>query len=208
MSKFNSLLSGLFKDAMDNITSTVKDKIEDVMEDTFQPDDDESITINVSEAVTIESLYHRLGEMHGPMTGEEFVERMRSAGFDAKLYEVPEDMRKQIPIEVQERMKLYSANKGNPLFSVSLKVYKEEADAAQQIVDFGKNIKNSGSSVFLAEEEDRFVIHSTLVTPKATYISHGLYSRVGNTLLEVRMPEDITDACVADIVKALQGTGY
>ncbi|MBQ7781382.1 MAG: hypothetical protein IJ405_05085 [Lachnospiraceae bacterium] len=208
MSAFNNLFSGLIKDAMDSITSTVKDKIEDVMEDTFHPDDEENITINVTEAATIESLYHRLGEMRSPMTGEEFVERMRSAGFDANLYELPEDMRKQIPVEVQEKFKLYSATKGNPLFSVSFKVYKEEADAAQQIVDFGKNIRNSGTSVFLAEEEDRFVIHSTLVTPKDTYKSHGLYSRVGNTLLEVRMLHDHTDACVQDIVKALQGTGY
>ncbi|MBQ7774701.1 MAG: hypothetical protein IJ379_07845 [Lachnospiraceae bacterium] len=208
MSAFNNFLSGLLKDTMDDIASTVKDKIADVIEDTFHPEDDEHVTINSTEEVTIQSLYHRLGEMHGPMTGEEFVERMRSAGFDAKLFELPEDMRKGMPVEAQERVKLYSATKDSPLLYISFMVYKENADAAKQIVDFNKNLKNSQGVAFLVEEEDRFFLHSTIVTAKDTYKSYDLYSRIGNTLLQLRLPEDKADAYATDIVNALQGTGY
>ncbi len=206
MSAFHNLLSGFLKDAVDNIASTVKDKMEDVL----HPDDEENVTVTMAEEITIQNLYQRLGEVTGPMTGEEFVERMRSAGFEAALYELPEDMRKRMPAEVLEQRKQYSAKKENysPLFYAGFWVYKDEEEAPRTIVMFRDNLKKSGNQVFLVEEEDRFLVHSTIVTPNDTFKSYNLYSRIANTLLQLIIPEENADTYAADIVKALQGTGY
>lgn len=211
MSAFNNLLSGLLKDTMDNIASTVKDKIEDVIEDALHPDEDENVTVTMAEEITIQNLYHRLGEVTGAMTGEEFIQKMNSAGFEAELFQLPEDMRKGIPIERLENMrKQYSAKKENfsPLFYAGFFVYKEDTEAAGDMEMFRNNLKKSGNQVFLVEEEDRFFVHSTLVTSNGTHKSFWLYSRIGNTLLKLTIPEENADAYAADIVKALQGTGY
>ena len=209
MSAFNNLLSGFLKDAVDNIASTVKDKMEDVIEDVLHPDEDENVTVTMAEEITIQNLYHRLGEITGPMTGEEFVERMRSAGFEAALYELPEDMRKRIPAQVLEQRKQYSAKKENysPLFYAGFWVYKDEEEAPKTMEMFQNNLKKSGNQVFLTEEEDRLFMHSTIATPDDTFKSYNLYSRIGNTVLQLIIPEENADTYAADIVKALQGTG-
>ena len=206
MSALNNLLSGFLRDKMEDITSAVKDKIEDVL----HPDEEENVTVIMAEELTIQNLYHRLGEIQKPMTGEEFIQRMNARGFEAKLFELPENMRKGIPVEMMERRKQYSAKKENysPLFYAGFWVYKEEAEAAENIEMFRNNLKKSGNQVFLVEEEDRFFLHSTIVTPQDTYKSYNLYSRIGNTLLELKIPEDNADTYAADIVKALQGSGY
>lgn len=210
MSAFNNLLSGFLKDKMDDFASVVKDKIEDVIEDALHPDEDENVTVTVAEQFTIQNLYHRLGQAQAPMSGEEFIERMRTAGFEAALYELPEDMRKKIPAEVLEQRKQYSAKKENysPLFYAGFWVYKDEEEAPRTIEMFRNNLKKSGNQVFLTEEEDRLFLHRTIVTPDDTFKSYNLYSRIGNTLLQLIIPEENANTYATDIVKALQGSGY
>ncbi len=210
MSVLNNLLSGFLKDKMEDITSVVKDKIEDVIEDALHPDEEGNVTVTVAEEITVQSLYHRLGDVQVPMTGEEFIRRMSSAGFEAQLFELSENERKGIPVEVLERFKQYSARKANDsaFFYVIFFVYREETEAIRNMEGPKNNFKNSENNVFLAEEEGRFFIHSTLVAPNETYKMYQLYSRIGNTVLQVTMPEENADAYAADIVKALQGSGY
>lgn len=87
-------------------------------------------------------------------------------------------------------------------------MYKDEEEAPRTIEMFRNNLKKSGNQVFLAEEEDRLFMHSTMATPNGTYKSYWLYSRIENTILELKIPEENADTYAADIVKALQGTGY
>lgn len=222
MSAFNNLLSGLLKDAMDNVASAVKDKIEDVVDDVLHPDEEGNVTVTMAEEITIQSLCNRLGEVHEPMTGEEFIRRMNSVGYEAELYVVSEEMRKQMKIpdfvfERQlERVKTYTLiNNDNPLLYIKLDVYKEEVEAVERInfiLINAKNIKEyseyKASDVFLMEDDNRLFKHTTLVTEKNIFKTYYLHSRIGNTLLELHIPEENADAYAADIVKALQGTGY
>ena len=231
MSAFNNLLSGLLKDAMDNVASAVKDKIEDVVDDVLHPDE-ENVTVTVAEEITIQSLCNRLGEGTTPMTGEEFIRRMNSVGYEAELYVMPEEMRKQMKIPEEflkrqlEKVKNYTIiNNDNPLFHIKLDVYKEEAEAVERINAILTNTKNikdimadakkpkgykeyDVSHEFFMKDDNRLFMHTTIVTDKNVFKTYQLYSRIGNTLLDITIPEENADAYAADIVKALQGTGY
>lgn len=231
MSVFKNLVSGLLKDAMDSVASTVKDKIEDVIDDALHPDD-ENVTVTEAERITIQSLCQRLGEGTAPMTGEEFIRRMNSVGYEAELYVMPEEMRKQMKIPEEflkrqlEKVKNYTIiNNDNSLFHIKLDVYKEEAEAVERINSIltnTKNVKDSlanykeamglneydVSNVFFMEDDNRLFMHTTIVKDKNVFKTYHLYSRVGNTLLDIMIPEENADAYAAAIVKALQGTGY
>jgi len=166
---------------------------------------------NNTEDITIQTLHQRLGDSKTPMTGEEFIQRMNAAGFEAKLLALPKNMRIRIPAEVLANSpKQYSAKKENysPLFHAGFCVYKDEAEAIGNIKILRDNLIKSNDPVFLVEEENRFFAYSTLVTPQATHKRYELCSIIGNTLLRLVIPEEHADAYATDIVKALQGSGY
>jgi len=200
MGAFDNLLSGLIKKTVDTITDTVKDKIEDIMDGNPEQEADVNITI--------ETLYNRLGGVPTPLTGEEFIERMQSIGCEAKLLTKPDlpGLPSGLPTHMDN--KLYTAYKDGFSFIANFDVYNEEELAIRSFDTRTSVYRTEAGRRILSEEDCRIFHHNTLNTGNTVQKTYILLSRIENTLLTVLISEDKADALAADLVKALQNTGY